>query len=265
MLQQPNRLRAALNAGRVVHGTVACVWSPVVIDVAGLAGLDFVRIDTEHAWRRDEAVEHMIRAAHLAGVTPLVRVDRDDPYLVRKALEIGAGAVLVPDIHGAEEAADVVAAAKFPPRGRRGFSGLCWSGGWGAKAGEAWADWSDSEPMIGVMIETPDAIAQISEIMAVDGLDYVLFGPADYSMHLGLRSAKRDHPEVLDALRRTIAAAKENGKHVVYGVGTDPENIQRCIEMGVTMLEYGNDVGVLRSGWAAAVEAAKSVLGEKSE
>ena len=108
---------------------------------SGLAGLDYLRIDNEHAWRQDGTLEHLIRAAIMGGVVPIVRIDRDNPYLLRKALEIGAGAIIVPDVCTVEEAESVVRAAKFPPRGSRGYSGNCWSAGWGARAVTQWLSW----------------------------------------------------------------------------------------------------------------------------
>lgn len=77
IIDRPNPLRARLASGPV-FGAALFAWSTNVVDVAGAAGLDFIRFDTRHAW--------------LAGTRPMTRVDSDDPLLVRKALETGAGA-----------------------------------------------------------------------------------------------------------------------------------------------------------------------------
>jgi 4-hydroxy-2-oxoheptanedioate aldolase len=122
----------------------------------------------------------------MGGVVPIVRIDRDDPYLVRKALEIGAGGIIVPDVCSVAQAESVVAAAKFPPLGNRGLSRMCWSGAWGATSGDEWIEWSNREPMIGIMIENVDAMSSIDNIVAVEGLDFIFFGSADYSMSIGL-------------------------------------------------------------------------------
>lgn len=93
-------------------------------------------------------MEHMIRAAYMAEITPILRVDKSDPYIIRKALEIGAGGIIIPDITTKEEAEQGVKAAKFPPKGTRGYSALCFSGQWGAGAGEDWVNWSDNETLL---------------------------------------------------------------------------------------------------------------------
>jgi 4-hydroxy-2-oxoheptanedioate aldolase len=255
---KPNKARAKLAAGQLVTGSAVFSWSPNVMEVAGYAGLDFMRIDNEHAWRQDSSLEHLIRAAVVADVVPIVRIDKDNPYLVRKALEVGAGGIIVPNISTPGEAEAVVRAAKFPPRGERGFSNNCFSGGWGAAGAAEWVEWSDTEPMIGVMVETVEAVECIDEIMAVDGLDFALFGPSDYSMALGLRRPAKNDERVQHALLKTTAAARRAGKHVMYGCGTGAEDVRQAVEAGVTMLELSNDLAILGAVWrksAGAVQA----------
>jgi 2-dehydro-3-deoxyglucarate aldolase len=107
------------------------------------------------------------------------------------------------------------------------------------------------------MIETPDAVESVDEIMAVDGLDFVLFGPADYAMSFGWRRTAKESPEIQDALRRTIEAARKVGKHVQLGVGIADGDVQRYREMGVTMLELACDLAVLRGAWGRAARSVR--------
>jgi 4-hydroxy-2-oxoheptanedioate aldolase len=262
MKREPNKLRIKLARGECVTGSAVFSWSPYVVDVAGQSGLDYLRIDTEHSWRRDDMLEQLIRAALLADIVPIVRIDRDDPYLARKVLEIGAGGIVVPDICSVEDAEAVVQSAKFPPRGTRGYSGICLSGGWGGQAGAEWVEWSDSEPMVGIMIENAVAMENIDQIMAVDGIDFALFGAADYSMSLGLGAPKSSDERVQAAIRNTAAAARKSGKHFSIGVGTDVENIKKHMELGADMLELGNDLGHVRTAWKRAVETAGNIKAE---
>jgi len=245
----PNKVRAALAEGRVVIGSVIYSWSPNVMEVAGYAGLDFMRVDLEHSWRRDTSLEELMRAAEISGVEAVVRVEKDDPQMIRRVLETGASGIIAPCDPDVEAVEKAVEAARFPPRGTRGYSGNCRSAAWGTRAGAEWVEWSDSEPMIGVMIEDAQAIECIDEMLAVDGLDFVLFGPADYSMSLGFRRPAKNSDEVQEALAKTVAAAKKSGKHVMLGVGNDMDEIVRYAEMGVTMLETGNDCRTLGAFW----------------
>jgi len=228
-------------------------WSPNVVEAAGLSGIDYVRIDAEHAWRQDSMLEHLARAAASAGVELMVRLDRDNPYLVRKALEIGAGCVLVANIRTLDEARTVAAAGKFPPQGTRGFSSYCRSGQWNAVPAAEWLAWSNSQPMIGIMIEDPVGLDAVDDMMAVEGIDFVNFGPADYALNLGLAAPDRLNPRVLDGLQRTIDAARRAGKHAMCNVPPDREVIAQHLGMGLTMIEIGNDLDYIRAALGSAV------------
>jgi 4-hydroxy-2-oxoheptanedioate aldolase len=247
---KPNILRQKLAEGELVLGGALYSWSPNVTEVAGYAGLDFIRIDCEHTWRQDSSAEHLLRAAQIADVVPIMRIDRDNPYLIRKALEIGAGGILIPNITRPEEVIEVVEASKFPPRGIRGYSSNCWSAGWGAFGGEEWVKWSDTEPLIGVMIENTRAVDGVDEILSIEGIDFAYFGPADYSMSLGLGKPDREDVRVQEALTKTIGGAKKAGKHIMMNPGIHLEEIRKYIHLGVTMLEIGKDLEILHEVWA---------------
>ena len=264
MKLKPNPVRRKLDSGKVVVGTVFYSWSAAVMDQAGIAGIDLVRIDTEHAWRRDQATEDAVRVALAAGVSPFVRVDREDPYLIRKALEIGAEGIIVPDVHTPEEAEAVVKAAKFPPTGTRGYGSICLSGGWGTLGGADWVKWSDREPMIGVMIENVKAMEKVDQIMAVKGLDFVLFGPSDYSMSLGARtSLPMDDPRVDDAIKRTIKAARKASKHIMI-TAADGDAMRKYAALGATMLEVGNDLAACRAAWSASATTGAEINAKRN-
>ncbi|MCX5906182.1 MAG: aldolase/citrate lyase family protein [Deltaproteobacteria bacterium] len=244
-----NKLKEILARGEVALGTCCYTFSPAVVELAGHCGLDFVRIDNEHAWRQDESVENLMRAAHVGGIVPILRIDRENPYLVRKALEVGAGGIIVPHVNTAQEVEEIVAAAKFPPKGDRGYGGLCWSGKWGADAGPEWVKWSDEETMVWVMIEDYRALDNLEAIFSVPGLDAVLFGPADYSFSVGVPT-QTSHPKVMDGLKKTLEVATKHGIPVCIGVGFPwAENAKKYIDLGCRLIELGHDVTILQSMW----------------
>jgi 4-hydroxy-2-oxoheptanedioate aldolase len=197
-------------------------------------------------------MEHMMRAAALVGITPMIRVEKGNPYLISKAFQIGAGAILVSDINSYQEALEVVKAAKFAPRGIRGYSSFSFSGGWSAKGGEDWVNWSDTELMVGIMVENEEVMSELDRIFAIEGLDYCLFGSSDYSMSLGLRSNKKDHPKVQEAIRKTAEVATRYNKAAGIGIGAPwQEEAKKYVDMGYRMIEIGHDLAILRSVWKA--------------
>src|SRR5512135_2928860 len=114
-MERVNKFRKVMEEGKIAVGTCSDSYSAAAVEAIGYSGMDFCRIDNEYSWRRDEGMENMMRAAALTGVTAMVRVEKGDPYLVSKAFQAGAGAIVVSDINSYEEALAVVKAAKFAP------------------------------------------------------------------------------------------------------------------------------------------------------
>jgi 4-hydroxy-2-oxoheptanedioate aldolase len=259
-MKRINKLKQTLDEGKIALGSCIDSYSPAVMEVAGYSGLDFVRIDTEYSWRRDDVLEHMIRAAVIAELSPMIRVEKGNHYLVSKVLQIGANAILVSDVATFQEAVDVVKSAKFAPKGVRGYSSFSFSGGWGFHGGEEWVNWSNTEILVGIMVENEQIMTQIDDVFAIEGLDFCLFGPADYCMSLGLGAPKKGHPKVEKAIRKTIDAATKHNKAVGIGIGQPwEENAKRYIDLGCRFLEIGHELGILRSEWHAAASSIRMI------
>jgi len=100
---------------------------------------------------------------------------------------------------------------------------------------------------------------QIDEIMAVDGLDYVLFGPSDFSVSIG-HPGEGGHPRVMEALRETIRAANRHGVYVCRGVGHPwVENARKMVELGCHMIEVGHDASILKEIWRRTGEEIRAL------
>ncbi len=259
-MERKNKFREVMESGKVAVGTCIDSYSAAAVEAAGYSGLDFCRIDNEYSWRRDEGMENMMRAAALADITPMIRVENGDPYLVSKAFQAGAGAILVSDITSYEEALAVVKAAKFAPKGHRGMSTFSFAGGWGTRGGEDFADWSDSKLMVGIMVENEQVVSQIDRIFAIEGLDYALFGPSDFSMSLGFRTTKKNHPKVQDAIKKTCEAAAKHKKFVGIGIGEPwTEEGKKYIDMGCRFIEIGHELAILRAVLTSAAAGIRNL------
>lgn len=249
-----NKLKAKMRRGEVALGTAIYSFSPAIVELAGFCGLDFVRIDNEHAWRQDESGETLLRAAMVSDIVALLRIDRDNPYLVRKALEAGAGGVIVPHAHSRKDVEEIVRAAKFPPLGSRGYGGLCLSGQWGIRAGTEWMEWSNRETLVIPMIEDESAVPNLEAILSTEGLDGVFFGPADFSISAGV-PLQIGHEKVMTALRKTIEVADKYGKFVIYTAGFPQwETVFKVRELGVKAIELGHDVTILGAVWRRTLQ-----------
>jgi 4-hydroxy-2-oxoheptanedioate aldolase len=261
-MEKVNKFRKVMEEGKVAVGTCSDSYSAAAVEAIGYSGMDFCRIDNEYSWRRDEGMENMLRAAAISGVTAMVRVEKGAPYLISKIFQAGAGAVLVSDINNYEEALAVVKASKFAPKGHRGMSTFSFSGGWGTRGGEDFAEWSDTQLMVGIMVENEQVVGQLDKIFAIEGLDYALFGPSDYSMSLGFRMTKKNHPKVQDAIKKTCEAANKHKKFVGIGIG-EPwvEEAKKYIEMGCRFIEAGHELAILRGVLSSAATGIRGIKG----
>lgn len=230
-----------MDQGGTALGLVCRSLSPVVIELIGLSGFDFVWVDMEHTCADFQTVENLCRAADAAGIETLVRVPDKNGASILKALEAGAGIVNVPQVENRDEARAVVKSAKFQPLGERGFCsssrGTLYGFDGGAADGFAAAN---ARTMTMVQIESAQGVANAREICSVAGLDAVFVGLADLSCSLGI-TAQFDHPELISNARKIVAAAAAAGK--LCAVMTDtPEGAQKWVDEGARIVACGVDI-----------------------
>jgi 2-keto-3-deoxy-L-rhamnonate aldolase RhmA len=115
--------------------------------------------------------------------------------------------------------------------------------------------------MIGIMLKTERAVANLDQIMSNEGLDFALFGPGDYSAAIGLKGTQRDHPKVQQAIRETIETGQKYNIPVAFTVGQPwDEEAERYIAMGCRMIEIGNDLSNIRALWRDAATKIRKAL-----
>lgn len=246
-LSLKQRMSGATTFGMNIYST-ACM----PIEVAGNWGLDFVFIDAEHtALGVDRDMEKLLLAAKSAAVHSLVRVRGTLEWDIRKALEMGASGVIVPQVHNAAQMREIIRFSKFAPLGRRGGDSSVRSAGY-AGPGFDWARYTEAQnaqSVIVPMAESYEFFDNIDEILAVEGIDAVHFGPADYSLSRGLPVDYRlGNPEVLERLQLLISKCHARSiKVMVPCFPADLDTARRLIEMGSDMLLMGSDLSWLNS------------------
>jgi len=197
------RMPALLRGSRPLLGMFIGPPAPALVEMSGHAGCDFVIIDNEHGPSGIESTEHMLRAARGAGVIPIIRTYEAD---ILRVLDIGASAIQVPQVHTAEQARRIVAAAKYPPVGTRGAAFSTRAAGFGFFGGERHIADSNAGTAVIVMTETREALGNLDAILAVPGVDAVFFGPNDLSFSLG-HPGQMGHPDVVAAIEHGITRA----------------------------------------------------------
>ena len=253
IVNDDNHVRTTIEAGDAVLGARATTLEPLVVEVYGALGLDFVWIDLEHTGPSAfdaPALEALSRAGDAAGIELLVRVPSGEPALVRTVLDAGVRTILVPRVESADDVRPAISASRFSYDGTPGTRGAAAArtNTWGARDRDPARE--DADVLVGAMIESETAVENAAEILAVPELGFVFLGPSDLSISLGL-SFQTDHPDVRDALKRARSAALSAGVPVGC-IANDVETARTALDDGFQLLRIGDEI-----------EAARTVLGDR--
>ena len=241
-------LSERLHTGPPIVATFSMIASPIVVELLAKAGFDAVVLDTEHGPIGPESLNGLVPACRAAGIAPIVRVRRNEASLIGGALDVGAAAVLVPQIGSAVEASDAVAAARFGPGGRRGTNPYVRAAGYAA--GADWFARADAEAAVLLMVEGTAGIAALPDILATPGLDAIFIGPFDLSQALGV-PGQVEHPDVLSRIESIVAAAA--ARRVATAVfAPTPSLARRWLALGVRLVAVGFDTALALDGFRAA-------------
>jgi 4-hydroxy-2-oxoheptanedioate aldolase len=229
--------------------------SPITVEVAGLAGFDWLLIDHEHGPGGEDTLVCQLQAAAATPVFPIVRIAANETPRFKRVLDQGALGVMVPFVSTAAEAQAAVAAMRYPPHGVRGVAKFHRGAAFGANFEDYYTN-AHHRLLTIMQIETEQAVDNIDAIAAVDGADVLFVGPADLSYNLGIRD-QLDHPRFVAALKRVSAAAEKNRKAAGILIH-NPAMVSKCRELGYTFVALGSDGGAVRTGLLQFVAALQS-------
>ncbi|HET7467058.1 MAG TPA: aldolase/citrate lyase family protein [Candidatus Dormibacteraeota bacterium] len=247
-------LRDRWSAGEATFGAWCTIPNPWTAELAARSGHDWVCIDTQHGLIGYDAMLPMLQAIGTTGVTSLVRVQWNEPAAIMKALDAGAGGVIVPLVNSVAEARAAAGACRYPPDGFRSMGPIRAR----VVGGDEWR-----MPLCIVMIETVDAVKRADEILAVPGIDAVFIGPNDLAASAGLDSGYEGRdPEHRRLILEVLAAARAH--HVTAGIMCgSPGVAQQWSEQGFQMLALQSDSQLLAGASAQIVTEARELLAKK--
>lgn len=200
------------------------------------SGVDWLGIDLQHGNLEPHDLPGLLRAAELVGLPVLVRMPSHDPSMIGRVLDAGVSGVIVPLVESADQAHALVAASRTPPDGTRS------TGGCRAALGVT----HPPVPQVLLpMVETAAGFDSAADILAIEGVDGVFFGPYDLSISAGFPSP--DSPQTIAALRQVIALARAAGKIVGFMAGR-PD--LQAVASEADLVAVDTDVSALRTGLA---------------
>ncbi|MFP6678736.1 MAG: aldolase/citrate lyase family protein [Dehalococcoidia bacterium] len=235
---RPNRAKEKLANGEIVT-CLAGVDTPHLVDFIGQIGIDSVWLEAEHGPVDFEAIGNLTRAADLWGMTPLVRVGSTDYNTIYRTLDMGAMGVAVPHVDTAQDARNVVNAAKYAPIGTRGMYGPRQSFGVSDYLKRA-----NEQTMVVVLVEDIKSVNNLDEILDVEHVDVFHVAPSDLAQSMG-HIGNDEHPDVQRTIDESIAKIIAAGK--IAGTTVGAHNVSRFRDQGVQFF-YTSLNGWIMSG-----------------
>lgn len=219
-------------------GTLITLDNPAVVEIARLAGFDWVWIDAEHGQFHEQSAA-LACALCAGGPAAFVRLPDHSPTNIKRYLESGCDGIILPQVSTVEEVDAIARAALYPPRGERSV-GIARAQGYGANFAEYLRHKSYS---ILVQIETAAGIANAPKIVAHSAVDAVLIGPYDLSGSLGI-PGEIAAPQVTEAIASVHALCRQAGKPC--GIfAANAETARAYAAAGFSLIAVGIDTAVL--------------------
>ena len=239
--------------GEVTLGAWCMIPSTLTAEALGKAGFDWVLIDMQHGCMEYELALNMIRAVDLSDAVPIVRVPWNDPGIIGRVLDAGALGVVIPMIESAKDARHAVDACLYPPLGRRSFGPIRV----GLRDGQSYFATANDRVAVIPMIETAEALAEVSEIASTPGVDALFVGPFDLSIALGLPPGDNDGKPAFDnAIHKISAAARSAG--VAMAVLSNAKVAPLRISQGFQMISTTTDISAMSATARSDFETVRS-------
>ncbi len=248
--------KRALKGDKLI-GVFLNTGSAILTELAGRSGLDWCLLDMEHGSGSWDMLTHQLIALEGTGAAPIVRLPSIQPDYFKRALDLGAHGLMLPNLNTAEQARAAVTYSRFPPHGTRGVSSMNRGARYGTKLDER-LDTAHENTLIIAQIESPMAVDNVDEIAAIDGIDVLFVGPMDLSVCMGIRR-QFDHPDFVAATRKVVEAARTHRK--ACGIlGFSPADVAKSYDQGFTFVAAGTDAGMVAAGMKALVDANQEAL-----
>jgi len=210
---------------------------PSYIRHAAHFGFDCVWLDAEHRCFDDRELLALLAYFHLHDIDCMLRPPTLEKTRLYRYLEDGASGLMIPHVSTPEKAQMLVDSVKFPPIGDRGIDGAGLDSDFFLDNSEDWTDRANADTFLVVQIETPEAVANVDAIAAIEGVDGIFVGPGDLGLRLRQPGAPMDLEE---AIERVAAACATHGKAWGLPVGTE-EVMQKRHDQGARLLAHGGE------------------------
>lgn len=250
-----NNFRQRVLAGEWLCGSFINLGSALTAEIAARAGFDWLMLDYEHGPGSEETLLQQLQAVAAYPAATIVRIADNEAPRFKRALDLGAGGVMVPYVNNADEAHMAVGAVRYPPHGKRGVSKFNRAAGFGLGFEEYYKH-SHERLVTMAQIETPESLEHLDAIASVDGVDVLFIGPLDLTTNLGIQG-DFEHPLFVAARQKVAQAAKRAVKAAGILV-TAAAQIPVLRAEGFTVMAFGSDGGAVTTGLSQSLAALRA-------
>ena len=237
-------LKQALAAGTTPQYGIFCsIASYHTAEAVAGAGFAFVILDGEHTPVDLPLLHTQLMAVAASPTAAIVRVHSNDAVAIKHVLDLGPNGIMIPMIDTPEQARAAVRHTRYPPAGTRGMAGLTRATNYSRD--KTYAANAPDRFCLVLQIETPQGLANVEEICAVEGVDALFFGPSDYSANSG-RLGQPTHPDVMSELEEGIRRVRRAGR--AAGILCREADVPRFVAAGANLVAAGLDLAILVSG-----------------
>ncbi len=227
------------------------------VELAAMCGYDCIWIDMEHVPNNTSCIEDAVRAAKIYDCDVLTRVSKGRYNDLIHPLEADSSGIMVPHLMSLEEAKQIVYFTKFHPIGRRPLDGGNADGGYCLVNALDYMKQANEERFVVVQIEDPEPLAELDEICALDGIDMIFFGPADFSQGIGV-PCQFDDPRIAETRKLVAETARKHGKFA--GTVGSFSNIAEYAAMGYQYVNVVSDVTALADVYKSVLKKSQDAL-----
>ena len=258
-MRENTALKTWREGGQTIGGWLS-IGNAYTAEVMSGFGFDWLCVDLQHGMLSYDDLTYMLPAISTRDTVPFVRVPWNEPYEIMKALDAGAYGVIVPMVNNRQEAAQAVAACRYPPDGNRSFGPIRAA----MYGGRGYAREANGQIACIAMVETAEGIEKLDEIASTPGLDAIYIGPSDLGYALGLGPGAFSDPKHVETVQRIYDACRTHG--VAAGIHAGSLGFtHKCLQQGFNLVTLGSDGGFLRRAASEDLAAARETAGEERE
>lgn len=252
--------RRVENKDLLIFGGIMDSRSTAVVEVYKEAGYDVLLIDREHTPLSEETIAEHIRLARALDFPCMVRVAEDCYHELNRTLDQAPDGIFVPRIRSRDQVENVVRTVKYPPLGMRGLAGATCPVskyvGWDSLADQI--ETVNRNSVVGIQIETVEALDDLDGILSVPGVDIAVVGNDDLSIRMGI-PGQLAHPDYVRAVEGVIEACQRH--NVLPGIAMgDPAMAVEWISKGMRAIWYSADICLIHEGAVRGLRALKEGL-----